>query len=161
MNITAKNLTVATALTILALGGAYLGTGAAFSKPTVHSTSLTVDNQIEIHGKADRNGYGHLYLVSATGKASVVRENVPITQRKNMDWSVKGPSTGSQSFGKDRVIFVTTNAKINGFAGDTSIRKQYSLDIEEAAFRRALRAKTDRMPKGHWSIAEATIVTVK
>lgn len=161
MNITAKNLTVAAGLAILTLGGAYLGTGVAFSKARVHSTSLTVDNQIKIYGKADRNGYGHLYLVSAAGKAFVVRENVPIKPRTSVEWSIQGPSTGSQSFGKDRVIFVTTNSKINGFAGETSVRKQYSLDIEEAAFRRALRAKTDRMAKSDWTVAEATVVTVK
>jgi hypothetical protein len=161
MNITAKNLTATAALAALTLCAAYLGTGEAYSKATVHSTSLTVDNQIKIHGKADRNGFGHLYLVSASGKTFVVRENVPITPRKDVAWSIAGPSTGSNSFGKDRIIFVTTNSKINGFAGDTSIRKQYSLDINEAAFRRALRAKTDRMGKNQWTLAEATVVTVK
>ncbi|MBR0695619.1 hypothetical protein [Bradyrhizobium lablabi] len=161
MNITAKNLTGAAGLAVFTLCAAYLGTGAAYSKATVHSTSLNVDNQIKIHGKADRNGYGHLYLVSASGKAFVVRENVPITPKKSIEWNVTGPSTGSQSFGKDRVIFVTTHSKISGFAGDASIRKQYPLDIDESAFRRALRAKTDRMGKNEWTVAEATVVTAK
>ncbi len=59
MNITAKNLTAAAGLAVFTLCAAYLGTGAAYSKATVHSTSLNVDNQIKIHGKADRNGFGH------------------------------------------------------------------------------------------------------
>jgi hypothetical protein len=161
MNITANNLTAAAGLAVFTLCAAYLGTGAAYSKASVHSTSLNVDNEIQVHGRADRNGYGHLYLVSANGKAFVVKENVPITPRKDVEWNIKGPSTGSNSFGKDRVIFVTTTSKINGFAGDTSIRKQYSLDIDEAAFRRALKLKIGRMSKNEWTVAEATVVTTK
>jgi len=161
MNFTAKNLTAAAGLAVFTACAAYLGTAAAHPSATVQSTSLNVDNQIQIHGKADRNGYGHLYLVSASGRAFVVRENIPITPRKDVEWNITGPSTGSNSFGKDRVIFVTTHHKINGFAGEASVRKQYPLDIDEAAFRRALRAKTDRMGKNEWTVAEATVVTAK
>ncbi|MGY3610119.1 MULTISPECIES: hypothetical protein [unclassified Bradyrhizobium] len=163
MNITAKNLATAASLALFAIGAAYLGTSAVVAHPkvTVQSSALTVDNQIRIHGKADRNGFGHLYLLSASGRAFVVRENVPIAPKGELEWNVTGPSSGSHSFGKDRVIFVTTKSKINGFAGETSVRKQYSLDIDEAAFRRALKAKTDRLAKNEWSVAEATVVTVK
>lgn len=161
MNFTAKNLTTAASVAIFTVAVAYLGTVNAHPKVSGQSTILNVDNQIRIHGKADRNGYGHLYLLSANGKAFVVKENVPITPKRDVEWNVTGPSNGSSSFGKDRVIFVTTKSKINGFAGEASIRKQYSLDIDEAAFRRALRAKTDRLAKNEWATAEATVVTVK
>jgi hypothetical protein len=161
MKFTANNLTAAAALALFTVGAAYLGTAAAHSKVSVQSTSLNVDNQIRIHGKADRNGYGHLYLLSASGKAFVVKENVPVNSKRGVEWNITGPSTGSNSFGKDRVIFLTTNSRINGFAGEIPVRKQYSLDIDEAAFRRALKVKTSRLAKNEWASAEATVVTVK
>lgn len=160
MKVTFKTAAIATAVGMMVVGLGYFNTSIA-SGTIVQSASLYADSTIKVHGKTDRNGYGHLYLLPASGTAVVVRENVPISSKADLNWKIHGPSTKTTSFGKDRVIFVVTNSKLKGFAGTKSIHQQYLLDIDEAAFRKALKAKTNRLSSNEWTIAEATIVTAK
>jgi hypothetical protein len=104
-------------------------------------------------------GFGHLYVFSASGRSQLWMENV----RLHAGVPVYFPRPGqliraTPPAGDEVVMFVATRSRIPGFLGGgstsmTPIDLQYTHD----GLRNALEAQLNSVSRDDWAVAEVTI----
>ncbi|MCY4319259.1 MAG: DUF4384 domain-containing protein [Alphaproteobacteria bacterium] len=109
------------------------------------------------------DGYGHLYLLNASGGVLAVAENLPL--RAGGQTAFPPPGAGyvfraSPPAGVERLLFLATRQLFDGFAGGAAKAGPVQLPIGAKAFVKKLNAATAALPKGGWALAEERIEIV-
>lgn len=138
---------------------------AAYSEPVQASltpigpSTLAIGEPIQFKMATLSEGYGHLYVLSASGRSQLWMENVPVHAGVPISFPRSGQIVrATPPAGNEVVLFVTTRARIHGFigGGSTSLTP-YDLQYSRDAFRNALQAQLDALPRNDWAIAELNI----
>jgi hypothetical protein len=107
-------------------------------------------------------GYGHMYVMSASGKAQVWMENVPIIGGRRLIFPV-GSRLGIQAeppAGREDLMLIVTRKRIKGFFGYETTRTPSTVDYDHKSFKAALTAKFVKMPKHLWNFARTSVRVV-
>ena len=110
---------------------------------------------------ASTTGYGHLYLISASGGVLVLAENLVVNDGGQTEFPA--PESGftlraSPPAGHERVLFLMTRQPFKGFGGGTSGPVQ--LPLRENDFISDLNAATRLLPDSAWTLAETSVEVV-
>jgi hypothetical protein len=102
-------------------------------------------------------GYGQLYVLSASGRSQLWLENV----RLHTGQPIFYPSPGlivraAPPAGDETVLFVVTRSPFHGFVGGTSTTP-FDLQYTHDGLRAAIQERLDAMPRSDWAIAEVSV----
>lgn len=107
------------------------------------------------------NGYGHIYVLSASGRVQVWMENVPIAAGQRLlfptgDMGVRAAAPA----GREDLMLIVSKNRIDGFFGHGSTRSPRVLDYSHQAFKQALTAKFIDLPHRQWGYARTSVQVV-
>jgi hypothetical protein len=102
-------------------------------------------------------GYGQLYVLSASGRSQLWLENV----RLRTGQPIYYPSPGlivraAPPAGDETVLFVVTRSPFHGFVGGPSTTP-FDLQYTHDGLRAAIQERLDAMPRSDWAIAEVSV----
>ena len=110
---------------------------------------------------ASASGYGHLYLLNASGAVLVLAENMPVTGGAQAVFPAPGGGfifRASPPAGVERVLFLVTRQPFAGFGSGASGPVQ--LPVKAGEFVKNLNAATGNFPGQGWALAETRIEIV-
>jgi hypothetical protein len=106
-------------------------------------------------------GYGHLYVMSASGRAQVWMENVPIVGGRRLVFPVGGIGIKAAApAGREDLMLIVTRKRIDGFFGYDTTRTPSVLEHDHRSFKKALTAMFVNMPKRQWNFARTSVRVV-
>ena len=108
-------------------------------------------------------GYGHLYLLNASGGVLALGENLPLAADARTAFPPPGAGyifRASPPAGIERVLFLATRQPFAGFAGGAAKAGPVQLPVRAQAFVEQLNAATSNLPSGGWALAEARVEIV-
>jgi hypothetical protein len=123
------------------------------------SSVVRIGRPVSFDIRTNVNGYAHMYVVSASGRAQVWLENVPISAGRNIRFPARGSITAEPPVGRDDIVLIVTRDRIEGFLGWGSTRTPRVVGYNPAAFRDAVRDKFEDMPRREWNY-DRTVVQV-
>ena len=106
-------------------------------------------------------GYGHLYLINASGAVLALVENLAVTSGAQAQFPEPGGGftfRASPPAGVERVLFLVTRQPFQGFGGSTSGPVQIAVRAHE--FLKSLNEATASLPGGDWALTETRIEIV-
>ena len=106
-------------------------------------------------------GYGHLYMINASGKVVALAENLAVAPHAPALFPA--PDAGftiraNPPAGTDRVLFLVTSQPFQGFGGAAGA--PVTLALQADAFVAALNAATARLGGGGWALTETRVEVV-
>jgi hypothetical protein len=108
------------------------------------------------------NGFGHIYVLSASGRVQVWMENVPIAAGERLRFPIGGQSIEAAApAGREDLMLIVTRDRIDGFIGHKTTRTPRLLDYSHEAFKRALTAKFADLPHRQWGYARTSVQVVE
>lgn len=122
-------------------------------------SSLSVGEPIRFKMVALAEGFGHLYVLSASGRTQLWMENVRVHAGVPVGFPRGGQIVrATPPAGDETVLFVATRSRIGGFLGGGSVSTvPFDLQYTHDTFRGALQAQLDALPRNDWAIAELHI----
>lgn len=118
------------------------------SRPAV----LAIGEPFSVRLASTKKGYGHLYVLSASGKVQLWFENLPMRAHRRFSYPTKGLALrATPPAGDETVMFVVTRHRFKGFAGRSTTRTPLALQFDHASFRSALDQKTALLKRRHWA----------
>ena len=138
-------------------------TEASFSVGVVPNRAppVRIGDELGFTLSSSATGYGHLYLLNASGAVLILAENLPLAGGGQAAFPVPG---GGYSFrasppaGVERIIFLATKQPFQGFGG--AARGPVQLSVTAQKFIVQMNAATDQLPDGSWAVAEARVEIV-
>jgi hypothetical protein len=130
---------------------------------TLHpsSTNVPVGTPISFEVGSSVNGFGHMYVLSASGRVQVWMENVPIAAGQRLVFPIGGPAIEAAApAGREELMLIVTRDRIDGFFGYKGTRRPRLLDMSHHAFKRALTAKFADLPHRQWGYARTSVEVV-
>ena len=106
-------------------------------------------------------GFGHLYLLNASGTVVALVENLPVAAGVASAFPVPGSGLklrASPPAGTERVLFLVTRERFPGFSGGAAASVPTPLSFTAAAFVNELNATTAKLAKDGWALAETRVV---
>ncbi len=122
---------------------------------------VPVGAPVSFYVRSSINGYGHLYVMSASGRAQVWMENVPISAGRRLTFP-----TGSLGIkaaapaGREDLMLIVTRDRIDGFYGYRTTRTPRVLDYGHKTFKKALTDKFSDLPQSQWGFMRTTVRVV-
>ena len=110
---------------------------------------------------ASATGYGHLYLLNASGGVLVLAENLPVAGGAQTAFPAPGSGftlRASPPAGVERVLFLMTRQPFRGFGGGASAPVQ--LPVQAGDFVMQLNEATGNLPERGWATAETQVEIV-
>jgi len=126
-----------------------------------NTTVVPIGGWINFRVSSSVSGYGHLYVLSASGRAQVWLENVPIVAGQRLVFPVG--STGikaSAPAGREDLMLIVTKQCIDGFFGYDTTRTPTVVDHDHKSFKAALTEKFINMPRRMWGYARTSVRVV-
>ena len=110
---------------------------------------------------ANATGYGHVYLLNASGGVLVLTENLPMAADRQTVFPAPGGTfkfRATPPAGMERVIFMMTRQPFRGFGGGASGPVQIPMQAQD--FIDDLNEATGQLPEHGWAVAEARVEIV-
>ena len=141
---------------------------AAFSVglvPTV-APPVVVGTPLAFRLSSGASGFGHLYLISATGDVLVLAENLPVAAGAQVAYPrpEDGVEIRAQApAGVDRLVLLVTRQPFVGFAGNRgeTVTRPAALASTAAAFLLEFNGATRSLPAASWAAVEARVEVVE
>jgi hypothetical protein len=108
------------------------------------------------------NGFGHLYVFSASGRVQVWLENAPIAAGQRLVFPTG--ETGVRAAappGREDLMLVVTRERINGFFGYEGTDVPRVVDYSQATFKKRLTDKFSDLPHSQWGYARTSVDVVE
>jgi hypothetical protein len=104
------------------------------------------------------DGYGALYVLSASGRAQVWLENVRLRAGAPLTYPNPGLIVRAAApAGDDVVLFVASRRPISGFLGGGGSDQPFDLQSTHEGFRSALQSQLNSLARTDWALAEVTV----
>jgi hypothetical protein len=143
------------------------------ARPTVHakrpevalrpSTSVVpIGAPVTFEVSSSVNGFGHLYVLSASGRVQVWLENAPITAGQRLVFPIG--ETGIKAAapaGREDLMLIVTRDRIDGFFGYDGTSVPRLLDYSQVAFKRKLTERFLDLPHHQWAYARTPVQVVE
>ena len=106
-------------------------------------------------------GFGHIYVIGASGRVQVWVENMPISagQRLVFPTGRMGIRAAAPA-GREELILIVTRHRIDGFLGFDTTSTPRELSYEPHAFKRALTEMFIDRPHREWGYARTSVQVV-
>lgn len=155
----AKDLTVEMAEPTAHRAGKPLRTRAVqVSLMPVGPSTIAIGTPMRFKMVSLANGFGHLYVLSASGRTQLWLENVRLRAGQPLRYPHAGQIVRAASpAGDETVIFVASRDRVDGFAGREATTTPLDLQITHEGLRTAILQKFGAMPRESWAFAEVQI----
>lgn len=119
-------------------------------------------DEVRFEIKSNRDGYGHVYVISASGRAQLWMENVPLKAGRKLrfpdgDYTIN--ATGPE--GKDKIVLIVTRTRLNGLLGRETTDIPEDIDLDRGEFREAIETMMRRYPRTDWTWAHTFVEVVE
>jgi hypothetical protein len=125
------------------------------------SPVVPIGGRVSFEVGSSVKGFGHIYVLSASGRVQLWMENVPIPGGQRLlfptgDIGIKAAAPA----GREDLMLIVTRSRIDGFLGHGTTDSPRFLDYNHQDFKRALTEKFADRPQGEWGYARATVQVV-
>ena len=136
---------------------------AAFSVGVVPNRAppVRIGDEVGFTLSASESGYGHLYLLNASGGVLMLAENLDVAEGAQAIFPAPESEfifRASPPPGVERILFLVTRQPFRGFGGGAQGPVQLPATARE--FIMELNAATGKLPVTGWALAEARIEVV-
>ena len=112
------------------------------------------------------SGYGHLYLIAASGDVTRLTENLLLAADAQTDYPRPGDGVqirASPPAGVDRLILLVTRQPFAGFANNQGelATGPMTLALTAEEFLREFNAATESLPSSAWAVAEERLQVIE
>jgi hypothetical protein len=123
---------------------------------------VAVGAPVTFEVSSSANGFGHIYVLSASGRVQVWLENAPIAagQRLLFPTGELGIEAAAPT-GREDLMLIVTRDRINGFFGYEGTNAPRLVDYSQAAFKKKLTEKFAEMPHAQWGYARTSVEVVE
>ena len=119
---------------------------------------VAIGTPLSLRVMATGQAYGHLYLLSASGKTQLLMENVPLAANRAVSFPTRSlVLRAAAPAGDETVIFVASRAPIQGFAGGGVTRTPMQLQQTHQGLRSALERMLQGAGRADYALAESVI----
>ena len=126
-----------------------------------NTSVVAIGGWINFRVSSSASGYGHLYVMSASGRAQVWMENVPIAAGQRLVFPVGSLGIkASAPAGREDLMLIVTKQRIDGFFGYDTTRTPRVVEHDHQTFKQALTAKFVNMPRRLWGFARTSVRVV-
>jgi hypothetical protein len=126
-----------------------------------NTSVVAIGGWINFRVSSSASGYGHLYVMSASGRAQVWMENVPIAAGQRLVFPVGSLGIkASAPAGREDLMLIVTKQRIDGFFGYDTTRTPRVVEHDHQSFKQALTAKFVNMPRQMWGFARTSVRVV-
>ena len=108
------------------------------------------------------SGFGHIYVLSASGRVQVWLENAPIAAGQRLIFPIG--ETGIKAAapaGREDLMLIVTKDRIDGFFGYEGTDVPRVVDYSHATFKKKLTAKFIDLPHQQWGYARSSVQVVE
>jgi hypothetical protein len=129
-------------------------------RPSTPVVPVGVPVTFEVSSSVD--GFGHLYVRSASGRVQVWLENAPISAGQRLIFPVG--ETGIKAVapaGREDLLLIVTKDRIDGFFGYEGTSVPRLLDYSHTRFEKKLTAKFIDVPKPEYGYARTSVQVVE
>ena len=129
----------------------------------IGSSPLRLGDPVSFILTTSTAGYGHLYMLNASGTVVALAENLPVAPDTHTLFPPPGARFAIHArppVGTDRVLFLVTQQPFPGFGGADVARAPVTLTVQGDAFIANLNAATARLPGNGWALAETRVEVV-
>ena len=129
----------------------------------IGSSPLRLGDPVSFILTTSTAGYGHLYMLNASGTVVALAENLPVAPDTHTLFPAPGAGFAIRArppVGTDRVLFLVTQQRFPGFGGADAARAPVTLTVQGDAFIANLNAATARLPGNGWALAETRVEVV-
>jgi hypothetical protein len=103
-------------------------------------------------------GYGQLYVLSASGRSQLWLENVRMHTGQPLYYPRPGLLVrAAPPAGDETILFVVSRMPIQGFVGGGSSAMPFDLQYTHDGLRAAIQQRLDGMPRSDWALAEISV----
>jgi uncharacterized protein DUF4384 len=107
------------------------------------------------------NGFGHIYVISPSGRVQVWVENMPISAGQRLVFPTgRMGIRAAPPEGREELILIVTRRRIDGFLGLDTTSSPRELSLEPHAFKRALTEMFIDRPHREWGYARTSVQVV-
>jgi hypothetical protein len=123
---------------------------------------VPVGTPLSFEVSSSMTGFGHIYVLSASGRVQVWMENVPIAAGQRLTFPAGRPGIEAAApAGREDLMLIVTRDRIDGFLGYEATRIPRLLDYSHETFKRALTAKFVDLPHRQWGYARASVQVIE
>ena len=129
----------------------------------IGSSPLRLGDPVSFILTTSTAGYGHLYMLNASGKVVALAENLPMAPGARILFPPPGAKFTIRArppAGTDRVLFLVTRQPFPGLGGGGAGAAPVTLTMPGDAFIANLNAATARLPGNGWVLAEIRVEVV-
>ena len=129
----------------------------------IGSSPLRLGDPVSFILTTSTAGYGHLYMLNASGTVVALAENLPVAPDTHTLFPPPGAGFAIRArppVGTDRVLFLVSLRPLTGFGGADVARAPVTLTVQGDAFIANLNAATARLPGNGWALAETRVEVV-
>ncbi|MDE0206058.1 MAG: DUF4384 domain-containing protein [Candidatus Tectomicrobia bacterium] len=124
---------------------------------------VRIGDKLGFRLNSSASGYGHLYLLTASGDVLVLTQNLPLAA--GADAVYPDPDAGvvlraSPPAGVERLLFLVTLQPFEGFGRESAPDRPLQLAVRAEAFIRNFNAATKQLPDSGWAVTENRVETV-
>jgi hypothetical protein len=128
-------------------------------RPSVPTVPIGAPVTFEV--SSSMNGFGHIYVLSASGRVQVWLENAPIGAGQQLifptgEIGIKAAAPA----GREDLMLIVTRDRIDGFFGYAGTDVPRVLDTSHATFKRKLTAKFADLPHRQWGYTRTSVQVV-
>jgi hypothetical protein len=121
-------------------------------------STLPVGEPLKFKMVSLADGYGDLYILSASGRTQLWLENVRVRAGAPLTYASPGLIVrAAPPAGDDVVLFVATRRPIAGFLCGNGSGQPFDLQYTHEGFRAALQSQLGSLSRNDWAIAEVTV----
>ena len=121
---------------------------------------VRIGDELAFRLSTSRNGYGHVYLLNASGAVLVLAQNLPLTDGVERVFPTPGGGVAlraSPPAGVERVLFLVTRQPFEGLGGSLTSGMPVQLAERAQDFILKLNAATAKLPGQDWALVESRI----
>ena len=127
------------------------------SLQTIGSPVISIGQPLRFRMVSLSDGYGQLYVLSASGRTQLWLENVRLRAGLPITYPRPGLIVrAAPPAGDETLLFIATRAPLEGFVGGTS-GTPFDLQYTHDGLRAAVQQKLDAMPRSEWAIGELNV----
>lgn len=124
----------------------------------VGSSTIAIGEPLRFRMTSLVNGYGHLYVLSASGRAQLWFENVRLRAGQPLLFPRRGQTVRAAApAGDETILFVASCQPIDGFAGKGATMTPLDLQVTHEGLRTAIDQKFGALARNDWAFAEIKI----
>lgn len=126
------------------------------------TTVVPIGAPVTFEVSSSVNGFGHIYVLSASGRVQVWLENAPIAAGQRLLFPIgEAGIKAAAPAGREDLMLIVTRDRINGFFGYEGTNVPRLLDYSQVAFKRKLTERFIDLPHPHWGYTRTSVQVVE